>query len=77
VTIEVARPNETASTVEQRFFAPTTTSAAPSARCSPSAAQAGLRFVNSKLGWRAWHAAWSATASRPRRCTATRARTSA
>lgn len=35
VTIEVARPNETASTVEQRFTAQAMmTSAAPSTRCS-------------------------------------------
>ncbi len=46
ITIEVARPNATASTVEQRFFSwTTTTSAAPSTRCVKTARpQAGLHL---------------------------------
>jgi superfamily II DNA/RNA helicase len=50
VTIEVARPNETASTVEQRFYSADDDKRRAIRQCSRSAAQAGLRFRQQQAG---------------------------
>jgi ATP-dependent RNA helicase RhlE len=80
VTIEVARPNATASTVEQHFYSVGDDDKRRAMH--QMLRQRGIKqafvFVNSKLGCaRLARSRWSARASRPPRCTATRARTSA
>ena len=78
VTIEVARPNEAASTVEQHFYSVSDDDKRRALK--QIVRQRGLSqafvFVNSKLGCAAWHGRSSATACVRRRCMATRARTS-
>ena len=79
LTVEVARPNATATNVEQRFFSVSDDDKRQSVRQilrRQSLSQA-IVFVNSKLGAARLARCSSATASRPPRCMATSRRTSA
>jgi superfamily II DNA/RNA helicase len=64
VTIEVARPNATASTVEQHFYLLDDEDKRRAIRqvLKDKELRQAFVFCNSKLGWRGWRARWSATA---------------
>jgi superfamily II DNA/RNA helicase len=79
VLVEVARPNATATNVEQRFYSVSTDDkrAAVLKLLKERSLGQALVFVNSKLGCARWRGRSSATGCARMRCTATSRRTSA
>jgi superfamily II DNA/RNA helicase len=75
----VARPNATATNVEQRFYSVADDDKRAVVRqlLKQRELSQAIIFVNSKLGAAGWHVPSSATACAPRRCMATSRRTNA